>query len=33
VGLTGQDHRTSQLQLEPQRSKGHSRASVKTSMQ
>jgi hypothetical protein len=32
VGLTGQGHRTSQLQLELQRSKGHSRASVKTSM-
>ena len=32
VGLTGQGHRTSRLQLELQRSKGHSRASVKTSM-
>jgi hypothetical protein len=32
VGLTGQGHRTSQLQLELQRSKGHSRALVKTSM-
>jgi Universal stress protein family len=30
--VTGQGHRTSQLQLELQRSKGHSRASVKTSM-